>query len=79
MRKHAGWRLLGVVLVLALASMAATLDTAKAEACCSCHNASCYSGCYYECGSNEACLHACVDECEYWDSWCIDHCPFPIC
>ena len=79
MRKNTGWRLLGIALVLVLASLTATPETVKAESCCPCHNAACYSACHTECGSNEACLHECTDECFYWDVWCMEHCPFPIC
>lgn len=82
MQKRTGWKLLGSALLLGLTSLITLIGPAgqvAAENCCSCHDAWCRTSCYEQCGSNESCIHACIDQCEYWDDLCIQNCPYPIC
>ena len=82
MQKHNGRKLLGltmVVLACLVTSMGPASQAAKAQACCTCSYPACYTSCETECGSNESCRAACVDECQQREARCMDWCPYPIC
>jgi hypothetical protein len=84
MQKRNGWRLLGltlVVLACVFASMGPASQAAKAENCCACGFHGCESNCYWGCnsGADEACMNACFEECRRAETYCIEHCPYPIC
>lgn len=81
MQKRTQWRLLTVMALACLAALSGwTGGTAEAlDYCCTCSYPSCYSSCYYQCGSDQSCASACYAECQQAEEDCFNWCPYPIC